>query len=226
VKQTKLFQSVSASAAKLVASAAGTASDAIGKLTHGCRIVGLSKGQISILDLIEAVLWQTGPAHVMFSTWTLSDLSIERAEWLVGEGRILSLEMLVDRSFARCKPERARLLVQKLGEKAFMVTRTHAKFALIRNDEWSICIRTSANLNRNPRFEQFDVDDSREIHDFFRAHVDEIRAMCPKWDQTTGRTFAQFEAALGGGMSAEFPDESGGDGRSLRELAEVWRSRL
>lgn len=223
-EQVELFRAVEPVAPRLVAASTAGVGDVLrGLVVPGFRLVGLSKGQISILDLIEELLVATGPADVTFSTWTMSDLSIDRCGWLMNEGRIRSLTMLVDRSFARCKPERALALAERFGRGVFLVTRTHAKFALLGNDDWHVCVRTSANLNRNPRFEQFDIDDNLEIFDFFAAHVAEIREMHPQWDQATSATFDQFERALGGGVG-DFgvgPDE-----RTLADVLRDWRDRV
>ena len=59
------------------------------------------------------------------------------------------------------------------------MTRNHAKFFLLRNDNWHICVRSSMNLNRNPRLEQFDLDDSKELCDFFQGIISEIFEKMP-----------------------------------------------
>ena len=48
----------------------GTAFEAIGPLEPGCEIFGFTKGQFSLMDLITAILSQTGPASVDISTCT------------------------------------------------------------------------------------------------------------------------------------------------------------
>ena len=50
-----------------VASAAAT----IGPLTPGCRVVGLTYGQFSVLEILRHVLSFTGPADVDVVTWRL-----------------------------------------------------------------------------------------------------------------------------------------------------------
>jgi hypothetical protein len=129
-------------------------------------------GQFSLLDLVEAVLAETGPANVTVSTWTSGIRDIERAAWLLESGSIKSFALLTDRSFPGRQPAYCRALVARFGVGAIRSTRTHAKFALIRNDGWNICIRSSMNLNANPRFEQFDLDDSTVLCEYFGTHAD------------------------------------------------------
>ena len=47
-----------------------SARDTIDGFGHGMDVVGLTFGQFSLLDLIEAALELTGPADVTISTWS------------------------------------------------------------------------------------------------------------------------------------------------------------
>ena len=40
---------------------------------------------------------------------------------------------------------------EKLGRDNIRVAQTHSKFALFQNADWKVCLRTSMNLNMNPR---------------------------------------------------------------------------
>tara|TARA_R110000868_G_scaffold82394_1_gene232707 strand:+ start:155 stop:799 length:645 start_codon:yes stop_codon:yes gene_type:complete len=144
----------------------------IGKLWPGCAMTGLTKGQFSQINIIRTVLDSTGPAHLIVSTWTMSPGDAERLSLLAADGRLLSVVVLADRSFPRCKPEYCAYVQQLFGAASVRATKTHSKFALIWNDAWSVVVRGSMNLNANPRFEQFDLDDSPELLAFFREHVE------------------------------------------------------
>lgn len=156
-----------------------SAAQALGTLQRGCRMIGLTKGQFSMLDLIRAVLAQTGPADLVLSTWTMGIRDTENARWLVDTGEIRSFRLLTDRSFVTRQPRYCRRLVELFGEQCIRASRTHAKFALIRNESWSICIRGSMNLNRNERWENFDLDESAELCDFFEGLVAELERLTP-----------------------------------------------
>lgn len=174
-----------------------TAKETIGRLAPGARIVGLTKGQFSMLDLLRAVLDQTGPAHVTISTWTAGIRDIEQANWLIKTGDILSLRMLVDRSFPQRQPGYCRRLVQAFGLDALRVTFNHAKFALIQNDQWTVVVRGSMNLNVNKRWENFDVDADPQMYDFFARLVDELEYTTPAGLEATYREADDaFDAAL------------------------------
>lgn len=174
--------------ARLSASPFGNAAAALGKLSPGCRVVGLTKGQFSLIDLICAVLAQAGAADVMVSTWTPGKAEMESVANLLDSHHITRFRLLVDRSFVTRHPEYVACIHSVLGAEAIRQTRTHAKFALIAarsamgadaDHDYRITIRTSMNFNRNPRFEQFDLDDDADIYAFFDAAVEELYERVP-----------------------------------------------
>lgn len=212
--------------ARLIREPAGAASEAIGTLVPGCRVVGITKGQFSLLDLLRACLDQTGPADVLVSTWTTGIRDAETAAWLLRSGEIRSLQFLTDRSFPTRQPAYALRLVELFGEDAVVCTKTHAKFALIRNERWDLCIRSSMNLNRNPRFEQFDLDDSAEICDFFAAFADEVRTrMRVGIDITNTEVDRAFDAVMVADAPAE-PERDVLQGSRLGTGDALERARL
>ena len=151
-----------------------SAKKAIGDLYHGCEIYGFTKGQWSIIDVIEHCLNQTGPADVFISTWSAAGADIKAVQNFIKNGQILSLKFIVDYSFQSRKPEFCQELQEIFGEDAIRVTVTHAKYVIIRNADWNLVIRTSMNLNFNPRFENFEISDSKEFADFQQTIIDEI----------------------------------------------------
>jgi len=174
-----------------------SAGECIGTLEPGCRVIGLTKGQFSLLDLLRAILAQTGPAHVTLATWTVGIRDAENAAWLLSKGDLLSFRLLTDRSFVVRKPKYAARLQEVFGQDAIRATRVHAKFALVRNDAWDVCVRSSMNLNRNRRWEQFDLDDDAAICDHFHRLVAEMeRLMVPGTRPTHQEVTAAFDAAL------------------------------
>jgi len=151
-----------------------SAGKAVGALTPGCEIYGFTKGQFSLIDLIEHCLNCTGPADVFIATWSAAAGDIRRAHLFLQNGLIRSIRFLVDYSFQSRKPEFCSELVATFGADVLRVTVTHAKYVMIRNDDWNLVIRTSMNLNFNPRFENFEISDDIEFADFQQAIVDEI----------------------------------------------------
>jgi len=175
----QLGLAIESTPADLVDVRRGPASAAVSGLAPGRRVVGMTMGQFSMLDLVIAVLEHTGPAHLSLSTWTAGIRDATQAGLLLDSGRLLSVRLLVDRSFASRQPRYCAAVQRIFGDDAIRCTRTHAKIATINNDDWSVSIRSSMNLNRNPRFEQFDIDTDPRIAQFFCAHFDEMAGEMP-----------------------------------------------
>jgi hypothetical protein len=142
----------------------------------GCELFGLTKGQFSLTDMIEAILEKTGPADLSISTWTAANSDVSRMLELLRSGAIRSCRWLVDMTFMRRCPSLAAEIRAKFGADAIRVTRTHAKFCTITNDGWQVALRSSMNLNQNPRMESFQVGHDPELCNFLSGVMDEIWA--------------------------------------------------
>jgi len=151
-----------------------TAARSIGNIEKGCEIFGFSKGQFSKIDIIEHCLEQTGPADVFICTWSASSGDIRRAASFLRSSKIKSLKFLVDFSFKARKPAFLKELVETFGNDAVRMSVIHAKCVLIQNEDWNIVIRTSMNLNYNPRFENFEISEDKDFADFMFGIVNEI----------------------------------------------------
>jgi hypothetical protein len=134
------------------------AAEAIAGLERdGCELVGLTRGQFSLSDLLVAVLDKTGPAALSISTWTAASTSVQSMLELLQTGQITRCRWLVDCTFVRRVPQLVAEIRRSFGDDALRVTRTHAKFATVTNEEWKVAIRSSMNLNQNPRLESYEI---------------------------------------------------------------------
>lgn len=185
-----------------------SASQSIGKLAPGARLTGVTKGQFSLLDLIRAIADQIGPAALTVSTWSTGIRDTENLGVLIDRGMFTSVALCLDRSFAGRQPQYLEGVVRVWGWDNIRMTRNHAKFCMLRNEAWNICVRSSMNLNRNPRLEQYDLDDSLELCDFFQGVIDEIfKKMPPGLTRTVAVCDPVFKSLLGGGLSDQYRPE-------------------
>lgn len=159
----------------MVTAATESADETIGKLAPNVRICGITKGHFSLLDLIRAVLKQTGPCDVQLTTWSSGIRDAQTAKWLIESGDIRTFRILTDRSFPVRQPQYTKKLLELFGADSIHCSKVHCKVAVLRNDDWNIVIRSSMNLNRNPRFEQFDLDDDLDLAVWWCNIFDEIR---------------------------------------------------
>lgn len=151
-----------------------TAAEAIGQLEQGLELYVLTFGQFSISHALLHLLGQTGPAEMAIATWTAARADLTAAHRLLASKEITRLRWIVDRSFANRQPDYCRQLLELFGADCIRAGKSHAKFVLVRNARWNLVVRTSMNLNENPRLENLEISDHAALSEFMWAVVDEI----------------------------------------------------
>ena len=186
------------------------ARDALADFGRGMETYCLTFGQFSLMDAIEAILEKTGPADVAIATWTAGAADLSRSAESLRNGNIRSLRFVVDCSFGQRQPGYLAQVRELFGDDAIRSTRTHAKYAVLTNDEWQVAVRTSMNLNENPRLETIEVSDDPALAGFLLQLTDEIFA-----EERAGdfRTKSRPELA---GMPGIQPAASVAMGRGVR----------
>ncbi len=163
-----------------------TAGQALGTLEKGSDTFILTFGQFSLIDAIIAILDQVGPAEVDLSTWTAADAHLERTVELMESASITKFRLVVDRSFETRQPGYAYHMRKIFGKESIRAIRTHAKFAVIRARDFSVVVRTSMNLNENPRMENIEISENPDFAAFFTTIVDEIFAEVEPGENRSG----------------------------------------
>jgi hypothetical protein len=178
---------------------------AIDPIVHGMELFGISAGNWSLIDLITHCLQATGPADVTISTWSAGNADIGFAYKLMTDGSITRMRFLTDLSFPNRQPAYCAALRQAFGDQCIRLSSNHAKFILIRNAEWNLCIRGTANLNENSRLEWFEISDSEPMADFLEALVSDIFQTQPAAGQFEKRPIEHIRdfQALAGTATAE-----------------------
>lgn len=184
-----------------------TATEAIGTLAPGMELYCLTFGQFSLIDALEHLIEQAGPCDVVVSTWTAAVTDAERAESLLHSGAIRRFRLLVDRSFIARQPGYCARVTELFGAEAIRTTRTHAKFALVTNDQWSLVVRTSMNLNSNPRLENIEISDDAVLSDFMLSVVESL------WDEAEPGATVSFEEPGMAGVRLSEPQRGVAMGR-------------
>ena len=158
-----------------------SARDTIEGFGHDMDVCGLTYGQFSLLDLIDAALEITGPADVVICTWSAGFYDVEAAERFRDSGRLRSVRFIMDSSAKRGQATTGDV-ASIFGAESVRATRTHAKFALITNEEWHVLITSSMNLNLNPRCEQFEMTDDQVRAGMFMEFVNTVFDELPEVD--------------------------------------------
>ena len=169
-----------------------TAKEAIAGLAPGRGVFGLTVGQFSLVDLLYATIDHLGPCQIDLSTWSAATTDVADMVALIADGRVQSMRMILDLSLVHRKPEVAKTITERFGRHAIRVTSNHAKFALLSNDRWQVVLKTSMNLNQNPRMEDFDLSTDPELFAFLKGFVDRLFTTEPREYGTAGAAKAAF----------------------------------
>jgi hypothetical protein len=144
------------------------------------RIIGLTRGQFSLIDLIYSILQNTGPADVICATWSAGIKDANTVKWMVDSNLVTNFLLVTDHSYVTRQSKYAVQLTELFGKDNIRTSELHAKFCLISNDEYKICIRTSMNLNANRTCESFEIDEDFVIFDFYHDFIKTTFGEMPK----------------------------------------------
>ena len=191
-----------------VASRVEGAAETIGPLNEGDEICGLTCGQFSMIDILEHMLNEAGPADVFVSTWTAGIYDVERSARLKENGNIRTIRWLMDRQMFTKSPEFSGPMIAAFGLEAFRDSNVHAKVTLVASDTKRMVCRSSMNINKNLKSEQFDISVGDEIYGFFRRWADILWNEAKPGegaDHVFRRTFEQFTALRGAAPVSKWP---------------------
>jgi ribosomal protein L17 len=111
---------------------------------------------------------------VIISTWSAGFYDVTAINDLIESGDVTDFKIILDRSFKTRQAGYSAIVTDLFKPENIRTTNTHSKFVLIYNDEWTVCIRSSMNLNENKRCENFDVDNDKAIFDLFKTFSDDL----------------------------------------------------
>jgi hypothetical protein len=144
------------------------------------RVIGLTRGQFSLIDLIYSVLQQTGAADVVCCTWSAGIKDANTVKWMMDTNLVSSFMLVTDHSYVTRKSQYILGISDLFGLENIRTAEIHAKFVLIKNEKFTICIRTSMNLNANRTCESFEIDENVEIYDFYANFINSTFKETPK----------------------------------------------
>lgn len=143
----------------------------VSNLAKGCRIMGLTRGNFSLIDLIYSTLKKTGAANVVCVTWSAGIKDIHNVKWMIDSSLIKKFTLITDHSYKTRQRKYAASIEDVFGIENIRTSEIHAKFTLIENESFKITIRTSMNLNANKTCESFEIDEGEEIYNFYNNFV-------------------------------------------------------
>jgi hypothetical protein len=142
----------------------------IGKISLDKNIHFVTYGRWSMHDLIFYCLKQTGPAHLLIATWSISEISIRNLVKKFTDKEILSVKFLLD---PRVKVRNPKPLQMLKANFQYTFKPCHAKVTTIENEYWNISIIASANLTNNPRIERGIICPGKDVFEFDKKWINE-----------------------------------------------------
>lgn len=160
------------------------------------RIIGLTMGEFSLIDLIHGILKKIGVGNVICATWSAGIKDANQVKWLMGTDLIKSFTLITDHSYKTRQNKYALSIEELFGAGNIRTAEIHAKFTLIQADGWKITILSSMNLNANKACETFEIDTDPGIFDFYMNYVSHTIKTMPEGftadSMLAGKSMEQF----------------------------------
>lgn len=106
---------------------------------------------VQLMDIVDWILDQTGPADIMISTFSTSEEFVRRLWRMKARGRVLSCSMFCDLRAAR-KTAGLYTFIRNVFD-AVALCENHSKALLITNSSHCVAVVTSQNQTRGDRYE-------------------------------------------------------------------------
>lgn len=113
------------------------------------------------------------------------------------------MRMLLDRGTFEKSPKFAGPLIEVLGVDAFRCLSVHAKVVIVSGTRGSAVMRSSMNLNKNLRTEQFDIDVCEDVAGFYIDWFDALWLQAGITTDNRAIIKAVYDRFLAGGDEAE-----------------------
>jgi hypothetical protein len=181
-----------------------SAAEAVGPITPGMALFLVTRGQFSMIDLVQHVLREVGPASVSVWTWAIADYEVEVMTGLMASASITSGRLIVDRSAERRSVGTIDGWRARFGVDAVRVCKTHAKIARVWNERFKVLLRGSMNLNCNPRFEQADITEGGPDFDLVERLESELPVLARLCSNADAEKASRLSLAFEAGEMAMF----------------------
>jgi hypothetical protein len=148
------------------------------KIEKESQVFGLTMGEFSLIDLIHSTLKKIGPSEVIVATWSAGIKDVNQVKWMVDTDLILDFKLLVDHSYVNRQKKYAASITDLFGKENIRTSEIHAKFVLLKNENFNVVITSSMNLNANKTCELFTIYESKEMFDLlYKFYIHHFETM-------------------------------------------------
>lgn len=132
----------------------------------------VSHGGWSVYHLIAHALQYTGPVHMAFTTWAISEQSARSLVLWKENGQLLSISGILDIRAKTRHIEAYHLISSHC--KQLSLAHLHAKVVVLHNQHWCVTILGSANFTENPRTEAGIIDSQPHVGQFHLTWINNL----------------------------------------------------
>ena len=115
----------------------------IGPIEPGMSLFAITRGQFSMIDVINDIIDKAGPSHISVWTWAIAPYEIDVMVGLMERGDILGATLIIDYSAEDRSGPIVNQWRKRFGYDQVKDCRNHAKIARIWNDDWSFLANRS-----------------------------------------------------------------------------------
>lgn len=137
----------------------------LGKLKNGVTKHFYSDGAFNLIQLVTYILQQTGPAHVLLTSYSIAEESVQVLHRKVEKGEILDIRFIIDNRVKSMSPKPFDFLARSFPG-CYRCRAIHAKVALVYNDEWKVTVIGSQNATKNPKLERGIIHTDEKVFNF------------------------------------------------------------
>ena len=112
---------------------------------------GLVERAWGFMSMITAMLHRWPGSDLFVSSWSVGLQDIQKLVTYRDEGLCRRIQFMVDPSFVKRHPQRARELGALLGDGSVIERNSHAKFVLLLGGDQNVAYSTSMNINQDAR---------------------------------------------------------------------------
>lgn len=160
----------------------------VGAVKSGKDCFGLTMGAVSLIQIVEALVENLGGGFD-FSTavWSANQVDINRLYNLKNNGGLGRCSFILDPSVYTRKKEVVKCLHETFGAKSVATVSTHAKFVTLQNKSYDLCIMSSMNFTHNPRMEQYQIINDKDVCGMFNSTVEQAFSLSADSGRSDGR---------------------------------------
>ena len=137
----------------------------LGILKNGVTKHFYSDGAFNLIQLVTYILQQTGPAHVLLTSYSIAEESVQVLHRKVEKGEILDVRFIIDNRVKSMSPKPFDFLARSFPG-CYRCRAIHAKVALVYNDEWKVTVIGSQNATKNPKLERGIIHTDETVFNF------------------------------------------------------------